>query len=291
MPKVKIMTDTVASIPDELTARYGVMVVPAAIISFNGSQYIEGRTLSATEAYNLIEKDPDRFVTSPLTPAHMIEEYNRIPADVTDVLFITISSGLSAINKVAALAAGAFCEKSPQKRIKIFDSNSCAGGQGMVVLAAAKAAEKGMSLEQVVDVAEETRQKTKGLMILDTLRYVYRTGRMTKEDALKAAESNIKPINRMSTSGTVEFVDAVTEREAGYKRLIELVSQEATTKSLHFMLSHAAAPEMVDRFAGMVKENFDCLSLVVSDYSPVMGYGAGPGCLFVAFHPELDLLK
>jgi len=285
------MTDTVASVPDELTARYGIMVVPAAIISFNGSQYIEGRTLNATEAYNLITKDPDRFVTSPLTPAHLVEEYSQIPADVTDVLFITISSGLSAVNKVATLAADVYCQNSPQKRIKIFDSNSCAGGQGMVVLAAARAAEKGMTLERVVEVAQEARQKTKGLMILDTLRYVYRTGRMSKEDALKAAESNIKPINKIGVNGTVEFVDAVTKREAGYKRLLELVSQEATTRSLHFMLSHAAAPEMVERFAGMIKENFDCLSLVVSDYSPVMGYGAGPGCLFVAFHPELDLLK
>jgi len=285
------MTDTVASVPNYLTAEYGIIVVPAAIISFNGSQYIEGKTINATQAYELIAKDPDRFVTSPLTPAHLVEEYSQIPADVTDVLFITISSGLSAVNKVATLAADIFHEKSPQKRIEIFDSNSCAGGEGLVVLAAARAAKKGMTLEQVEEVAQEARQKTKGLMILDTLRYVYRTGRMSKEDALKAAESNIKPINRMGVNGTLEFVDAVTEREAGYKRLIELVSQESTTKSLHFMLSHAAAPEMVERFAGMVKENFNCLSLVVSDYSPVMGYGSGPGALFVAFHPELDLLK
>jgi DegV family protein with EDD domain len=291
MSKVQIMTDTVASIPVELLQEYGIIVVPAAIISFNGHQYIEGKTLNATEAYELITKDPDRFVTSPLTPAHMIEEYSQIPSDVTDILFITISSSLSAINKVANLAADVYYQKSPGQTIKIFDSNSCAGGEGLVVLAAARAARKGITLEQVVEVAQEARQKTKGFMILDTLRYVYRTGRMSKEDSLKAAESNIKPINRMSATGTVEFVDAVTEREAGYKRLLRLVSQEAPTRSLHFMLSHAAAPEMVERFAGMIKENFDCLSLVVSDYSPVMGYGAGPGCLFVAFHPELDLLK
>jgi DegV family protein with EDD domain len=291
MQKVLIMTDTVACIPKDLADEYQIKVVPAALISFNGYEYIEGVTLSATEAYQLITKDPDRFVTSPPTPAHLVEEYSKIATETQDILFITLSSALSAVSKVAGLAADIMHERSPQIRIKIFDSKSCAGGEGLVVMAAAKAAKKGMELEQLVDVAEKVRQHTKSLMILDTLRYIYRTGRLSKEDAHKAAEANIKPINRVADNGTVEFVDSVTDREVGYNRLIELIQQEAGTKSLHFMLNHAAAPDMVEVFRGMLKNNFDCLSLTVSDYSPVMGYGAGPGALFVAFHPELDLLK
>jgi DegV family protein with EDD domain len=291
MSKVQIMTDTVACIPKELAAEYQIKVVPAAIISYNGSEYIEGVTLSATEAYQLITKDPDRFVTSPLTPAHFVNEYNKVLTGDQDIFLVTVSAALSAVNKVASLAAEILHEKSPQTKIMIFDSNSCAGGEGLVVLAAARAAKKGMGLDQVVSVAEETRQKTKSLMILDTLRYIYRTGRLSKEEAHKAAEANIKPINKVASNGTIEFVDSVTEREAGFNRLIELIPQEAGTKSLHFMLSHAAAPDMAQRFSYMLKEKFDCLSVVVSDYSPVMGYGAGPGALFVAFHPEINLLK
>lgn len=291
MSKVLIMTDTVACVPKDLAAKYHIRVVPAAIISYNGHQYIEGKTINATEAYNLIVKDPDRFVTSPLTPAHLVDEYSKISPDVQDVFFITLSSALSAVNKVAALAAEILHEKSPQPRIQIFDSNSCAGGQGLVVLAAARAAAQGMGIDEVAKIAEHVRQKTASLMILDTLRYIYRTGRLSKEDAHKAAEANIKPINKVSSNGTIEFVDSVTEREAGYNRLIELIQKEAGTKCLHFMLSHAAAPEMAERFSKMLKEKFDCLSVIVSDYSPVMGYGAGPGALFVAFHPEISLLK
>jgi fatty acid-binding protein DegV len=55
------------------------------------------------------------------------------------------------------------------------------------------------------------------------------------------------------------------------------------------MLSHAAAPEMTEGFTDMLQRNFNCLSMVISDYSPVMGYGAGPGSLFVGFHPEIGL--
>lgn len=291
MRKVLVMTDTVACIPKELAEEYQIKVVPAAIISYNGYEYIEGVTISATEAYQLITKDPDRFITSPLTPAHLVDEYSKIATDVQDIFFVTLSSSLSAVHKVAGLAAEILHEKSPQMNVRIFDSNSCAGGQGLVVLAAAKAAKNGMGLEQVVNIAEEVRRQTKSLMILDTLRYIYRTGRLSKEDAHKAAEANIKPINKVANNGTIEFVDSVTEREAGYNRLIELIQIEAKTKSLHFMLCHAAAPDMAERFSGLLKENFDCLSLIISDYSPVMGYGAGPGAIFVAFHPSIDLPK
>jgi len=57
------------------------------------------------------------------------------------------------------------------------------------------------------------------------------------------------------------------------------------------MITHADAPEMAERFSELLKQNFNYLSMSISDFSPVMGYGSGPGALFIGFHPELDLLK
>jgi DegV family protein with EDD domain len=125
--------------------------------------------------------------------------------------------------------------------------------------------------------------------MLDTLRYVYRTGRMSKLASRIAALFNIKPINRMTEEGTIEFVDKVRNREAGYQKLIDLIKADAESNSLHFMVMHAAAPEMAERFSNLLRQNFDCQRILVSEYSPVMGYGAGPGAIFVGFHPELEL--
>jgi hypothetical protein len=57
------------------------------------------------------------------------------------------------------------------------------------------------------------------------------------------------------------------------------------------MVSHASAPEMGERISELLRQNFNCLSLTITEYSPIMGYAAGPGCIFVGFHPELDFLK
>lgn len=291
MSKVLVMTDNVACIPQQLAEENQIKIVPTANIIFDGQSYIEGVTISATEAYQLIIKDPDRFATSALSPGSLLDEYRKVSAEFQDILLITLSSALSAFLKTADLAADLLRKESPQTTIRIFDSKTCAGAQGLIVLAAARAAAQGMNLDQVVDVAEQARQKTNGIMLLDTLRYIYRTGRMSKTASRIAAVLNVKPINWMSDEGTVEFATKVRKREDGFKQLLKLIRGKAGTDALHFLVSHAAAPEIAERFSELLRQEFNCLSLVISDYSPVMGYGSGPGALFVGFHPELDLSK
>jgi len=291
MSKVLVMTDSVAGIPKNLAEEYRIKVIPAANIIYNGTTYIDGVTLSVSEAYELIKKDPDRFTTSALTPGYILEEYQQLSKKTKDILHITLSSGLSAGFKTAGLATEMLKKESPQTNLRVFDSKTVAGAQGLIVLEAARAAMQGLSLDQVTDIAEQTRQKTGGIMMLDTLRYVYRTGRMSKLASRVASLFNIKPINRVTEEGILEFADKVRNRKDGYMKLIELIKGEVETDSLHFMVMHANAPEMADDFIKLLRQEFNCLRVLISEYSPVMGYGAGPGALFVGFHPELDLLK
>lgn len=288
MARVMVMTDSVAGIPRNLAEEYHITVVPAANIIFDGHNYIDGVTLSATEAYQLIKKDPDKFTTSALNPGYFLEEYQRLSQKSADILHITLSSALSANYKTAGLAVEMLQKKSPKTNLRLFDAKTVAGAQGLIVLAAARAAAQGKSLEEVVAIAEKAREKTRGLMMLDTLRYVYRTGRMSKFASRVAALLNIKPINRMTEEGTLEFVGKVRNREAGYQKLIDLIKAEAESNSLHFMLMHAAAPEMAERLSQLLRQNFDCQRILISEYSPVMGYGSGPGSIFVGFHPDLE---
>jgi fatty acid-binding protein DegV len=81
----------------------------------------------------------------------------------------------------------------------------------------------------------------------------------------------------------------VRKRSDGLKKIIEVIKGDAETNALHFMVSHADAPDVAQRFSEQLQEEFNCLSMIISDYSPVMGYSTGPGAIFVGFHPELNL--
>ncbi len=290
MANVLVMTDTVACIPAELAKELNIKIIPAAIININGKDYMEDVDINADEAYEYLKKDPDNFSTTPVTPEYLLDEYRKLGSEHKDILFIPLSSSLSAMIKSASLAAEEYKKEAPDVNIRIVDAKAVAGTQGLVALAAAKAATKGMGLDEVAGVAEKTRAKTGGLMMLDTLKYIYRTGRMSKMKARLISFFNIRPINRMMEDGTIEMVDRTRKREKGLEKLAELIGKEAGTDSLHFAISHSAALNMAQGFAEQLKQKYNCLSILISDYSPVMGYGGGPGCIFVGFHEELDFV-
>ena len=111
---------------------------------------------------------------------------------------------------------------------------------------------------------------------------------MSKMGSRIASLFNIKPINEVTDEGKLEMVDRTRNRDHGLELIFEYIQQKSTKKALHFMITHAAAPDIAEQFGVMLKKKFECLSLITSDYSPVMGYGAGPGAIFVGFRPELD---
>ena len=91
----------------------------------------------------------------------------------------------------------------------------------------------------------------------------------------------------MTDEGTLEMIDRVRKREDGYRKVIDFIKKEAETDSLHFIVAHANAPEIGDRVCELLGQNFDCLSLNSTEYSPIMGYSVGSGAFFIGFQPEL----
>jgi DegV family protein with EDD domain len=288
MAKIALMTDSVACIPPDLARELDITVVPAANILVDGKSYIDGETISALEAYELIREDPDRFVTSAIQPDYLLHTYEELARGSGEILFITIASSLSAVSRTAEIATQFLKEKSPDTVVRILDSGACASTEGLVVLAAARAVSQGKEMDEVVNLAQKVREKAGGIMMLDTLRYVYRTGRMSKTASRIASIFNIKPINKITENGTLEMVDRTRKTSDGIERLVNIVGRDVGTEPQHLMVTHAAAEENARLLVEKLQQHLNCLSMVVSDYSPVMGYGAGPGALFIGYHPEVD---
>ncbi len=284
-----IITDTVASIPPELAQENNIRIIPCANIVVGDKSYPDGKTLTVAEAYKLIKKDPDSFSTSAIMPGQVLEEYRDCIQPGQDVVHITLSSALTAAYQSANAAAQSLREEYPDTNIRVIDSKTVGGAQGLITLAAARGAANGMNPDQLVDLINRIRPVTGGIMLLDTLRYIYRTGRMSKMSARIASMFNVRPINKVLEDGTLEMADRVRKRSDGFKKLIELIAKDAETKSLHFLVSHASAPDIAQEFCDLLKNEFDCLSMTISDYSPAMGYAVGPGALFIGYQPEVEI--
>lgn len=172
----------------------------------------------------------------------------------------------------------------PDTIIEVIDSHSATPSEGMVALAGARAATEGASLAEAVKAAEEVRQKIDSIVILDTIRHVYRSGRIPKIASKIGSALNIKPI--LTVSDVVHFSGVIRNRQQGIERMFNMMKDRINGRPIHAAVLHAYAEEEAEKLRKRIAEEFNCIELWLAEFSPVMGYACGTGTIGAAFYPE-----
>ena len=156
----------------------------------------------------------------------------------------------------------------------MLDSRTVSAAEGFVVLAAARAVEEGKSLPEVVKAAEVMRSKVSLVAILDTVRYVYRSGRVSKLAARIGSVINIKPMFTVS-SGLVRVVGLTRNKDHSINQLLEAVRKKVGQSSVYMAVMHAYALDEAEKLKERVSAEFNCAELWLTEFSPLMGYTCG----------------
>jgi len=282
--KVAIVTDSIACLTGELVERYGIEIIPLNFY-VNGKVYKDWVDVTPSEAYELFLKDPEAFKTSAASPEDCFKAYREASKQTKDILCVTLSSKLSAVYDVFRGAKEQAEAEFPQTSIEVLDSQTVAAAEGLIALAAARVAEEGKSLAEVVRVAKEVRDRVKITAFMDTVRYVYRSGRIPKVAAQAGSMLKIKPIFTFS-SGAPCFVGAVRSRERGIERLLKIMRGKVRQSPVHVAVMHVYAQDEAERLKEKVSSEFNCVELWLTEFSPLMGYACGTGTLGLAFYSE-----
>ena len=282
--KVAIVTDSLGCLTRELVEQYGIEIVPANVY-FGDRVYKDWVDITPTEAYELFLKNPEGWTTSPAPPEDWLKTYRELSKQTKSILCITVSSKLSAMYDIARQAKEQVKAEIPETTIEVLDSGMAVTAQGLVTLAAARAAEEGKNLAEVVKAAEEMRDKVDFIFLLDTVRYIYRTGRIPKIAALAGSMLNIKPLLTTS-SGVVRFIGAVRSKERGIERMLNIMRDKVGQNPVHVVVTHAYALDEAQRLKERVLAEFNCAELWISEFSPLLGYATGTGTLGLAFYKE-----
>jgi DegV family protein with EDD domain len=282
--RVAIVSDSLCCLPRELVEQYDITIVPANIY-FGDKVYKDWVDITPSKAYELFLKEPEAFKTSPASPADYIDAYRELSRQTGSILCIAISSKLSVMYNAALDARERARAELPETSIEVVDSTVAVTAEGVVVLAAARAAEQGKGLAEVVKAAEEMRERVGFIFLLDTVRYIYRTGRIPKIAALAGSVLNIRPL-LTTASGVVRFMGAVRSREHGIEKMLRIVKNRVGQARVHVGVTHAYAPEEAEKLKERVAAEFDCAELWISEFSPLLGYATGTGTLGLAFYKE-----
>ncbi len=284
MAKVAIVTDSIANLTKELVEQYRIGIVPIRLL-VQGKVYRDSVDITPSEAYELFLQEPESFDTSPSSPGHYLEAYREASKQAENILCITLSSKLSTGYNMARIAVEQAKTELPRTSIEVLDSQNVTAAEGFIALAAARAAADGKDLAEVVKVAEEVKDKVTFIALLETIRYVYRTGRIPKIAAQVGSMLKIKPI-LTSSSGLVRFIGAVRNMEQGINRMFQIMRDKVGQSPVHVAVMHAYAPDEAERLKERVSSEFNCAELWVTELTPVMGYATGTGTLGFAFYKE-----
>jgi len=172
----------------------------------------------------------------------------------------------------------------PESVIEVLDCTTAAAGQGLVTLAAARAAALGKTLNEVVATAKSVMSRVNLFATLDTLHYLAKSGRVPQAAALVNSLLKIKPIFTLNHSGahTVALPRTVP---SALKRMLKLMEQNAVKgQPLHVAVMHADALDKAIILKNKISSQFDCTELFITEFTPVMGAHTGPGLFGVAFY-------
>lgn len=271
---IHVVTDSTSDLTPEAARHLGVTVVPLTV-RFGEEELRDGVDLDADGFYARLADDPRPPTTSQPSPEAFAAVYRELLRDPdAAVVSVHISAKLSGTVQSATLAAGDY-----PGRVYVVDSGSVSVGIQFLVRAAVRDLALGADLDAVVTLAQERRRRVVTYVLLDTLTYLQRGGRIGRAAAFLGGVLNVKPLLRVE-DGEVHPEARVRNRAQGMARLYELVAAAGPLEALGTM--HGGAPELLEEMRRGLGLRYPGLDLVTGQLGPVVGTYAGPKAIGVA---------
>lgn len=279
MNKVIIATDSSAYLPKEYVHKYQIPVLPLTV-NWEGKSYYDGIDIQAEEFYQQLGQSKSMATTSQVTVGQFLEVFGKLLDAGNQVLYLGISSGISAtIN--SALQAKA--ELGDPENLIVMDSQFVSMALGLMVLEVAKAAENGASLQECYQLAQDAVGRIGVFFTVDTLEYLHRGGRINSAKRLLGSALNLKPIMEIR-DGKIELVESVISRKKALNRMVDLIEKGVDGRSpVRLAPFHALAFDDMVIMENLAIERMHPIEIIRSEVSPVIGSHVGPGTVSMAY--------
>ncbi len=269
---VCVVTDSTADLTPAERERWGVDVVPLTVF-FGEEALLDGVQVTSEEFFARLPQANPLPRTSQPTAAQFVEVYRRLLDAGHEVVSVHISSRLSGTLNSARAAVETL---TAQDRVTLVDSLSVTAGLALAVQAAAKAAAAGCARRDTADAARNALQREHVQIVVDTLEYLRRGGRIGRARSLLGGLLAIKPIITLH-DGEVAPLERVRTRPRAIERLFELASRYQNAAAIRII--HSALPQEAQRLADRLAVVLPKAEISVTWIGPVVGVYTGPGSL------------
>ena len=272
---VKIVTDSTCDVPPHLMKELGITVVPVYTV-FGDKSYRDRVDINDDEFYYKLTHDSIHPTTSVPTPKDFADVYNRLAEQTDEIVSVHLTSRESGTYNSAVLGKELVTKKC---RVEVIDSLSVSLGCGLLVLEAAREAKAGASLERVSELVRQAVPKVHLLILVDTLKYVVRGGRLSKAHGIIGAVIKVKPMLTLK-EGDLSLVGVARTKAKAVERLYEFARSFSKVKEI--AVAYTTTPDEAKALADRVKAVFPDAPLFITRVGSALGTHAGPGAMGIA---------
>jgi DegV family protein with EDD domain len=282
MNNIAILTDSTANLPAEWVEQYAIRIIPLKI-HWGNETYLDGIDLTPEEFYMHLSNSKHLPTTTQPSIQDFLMAFNSLADEgATGIVVPLISSGISGTVASAQAAARQFTRVP----VEIIDTQITSVGQVMIILASARAAEQGASLQEVRRAADEVVKRLHVFFAVDTLEYLHRGGRINGASRYLGTALDIKPILFFNSEGKIDALERVRTKRKALQRLIALAEQQANGGPVRVGIVHANAPQAAQGFRDKVEKRLKCKEIFTVEFSPVISVHVGPGTIGIALYAE-----
>ena len=289
MPRLAIVTDSVAAIPDRLLQELKIHTVPYYI--HRGSEVLRDLvTIDRESFYKWLPNATQLPTTASPGPGDYITMYQRLAEEegVEEIASIHMTSKGSGAYQAAMAAKAMIVEILPRLKIEVIDTLNASMCHGWMAIEAARAVLANKTLPEVVERVKSMMPITRLIHTADTLKYLYMGGRIGRAKHLVGSLLSIKPLIGME-DGVIVPLGTARSRKQAYQNMVDMV-EKATGVGAKIKVAyvHAAAQEEALKIKELVEDRLQVVEEIMTELSPALGVHTGPGTAGLCYFPVLN---
>lgn len=286
----KVVTDTASNITNKTAEHYDISVVPLTfIIDGEEVQMIDTENYDYDGYYEKLEAGM-KVSTSQVSPQQYIEMFEPMLKEGNDILFVGISGGVSGTVNSAKFAARELMEEYPERNIRVVDSLGASLGEGILVVYGTQCRDKGMSLDETADYLDTIKYNMYQVFIVDDLKHLKRTGRISGALASLGTMLDLKPILKGDTEGKIVVNCKARGRKQAIKALAEKYrNMVENAKDQIVGISYGGHREDAVHLANLISKIDEPKSVWIVPHEPATGSHVGPGMIGLYFMGKDDV--
>lgn len=288
MSRIAVITDSNSGINFEDAKELGIKVLPMPFL-IDGKTYFEEISLSQEEFFEKLENDVDISTSQP-SPESVMKIWDEALEEADEVVYIPMSSGLSSSCHTALMLADDYDGK-----VQVVDNQRISVTQRQSVLDAMELAKRGLTAVQIKEKLEKVKFESSIYIMLDTLKYLKKGGRITPAAAAFGSALRLKPVLTIQGEKLDAYAIAKTKKQ-GVKKMLAAIEDDINKrfggtdhmKNIHMEIAHTKNPEAAEDLKQQIIEKFGVTEVDLYPLSLSIACHIGPGSIAVACSKVID---